>query len=322
MDELQEKLKHTRAQLSHATHLNHQWIDSAKRGVFGSLKSFNPKLQTIYTQLIKIMPMLNMPITLVGPSGVGKNTTALQWHELHQLFRKIDEKYSGRFSTVKASQLTPGFFSNIIKKNTRGDTYLIEDIENFSLASIDEFLAFMNKVSSPSFDQENSPVLILSSTQNLNFNINTHSIPLELIAVLSANLFSIPRLFDRYEDFELIITQSLKKLNVLNYKQSRTWINFLKSFDYKNNILDLNFYLKTCCDLFGKDFTSWDFKVASQKLNSYKIETLNESNQYKISKNLLLETISICDSNYKLAAKKLNLSLGRFIEYMLYFGIR
>ncbi len=222
----------------------------------------NPKYIDILKYILYILDEDDIPILLLGESGVGKSYLAKTIHELSNRGEKSYEQINcGILSGEKMYQQIWGWekgsftgatngYEGLIKRADQG-TFFIDEIDRASSEVRNAILTFVENKTYEKLGAtkvENAKVrLIFGSNKNLKKYIKKGQFEPDLYARIAGRIVNIPPLRERLDDIDLMVDSFLETLN----EEKKTSITIdksardhLKTHSWPMNIRELHRYIK------------------------------------------------------------------------------
>ena len=222
----------------------------------------NPKYIDILKSILYILDEEDIPILILGESGVGKSYLAESIHKLSNRGEKSYEQINcGILSGEKMYQQIWGWekgsftgatngYEGLIKRADQG-TFFIDEIDRASSEVRNAILTFVENKTYEKLGAtkvEKAKVrLIFGSNKNLKKYITKGQFEPDLYARIAGRIVNIPPLRERLDDIDLMVDSFLETLN----EEKKTSITIdksardhLKTHSWPMNIRELHRYIK------------------------------------------------------------------------------
>ena len=222
----------------------------------------NPKYIDILKSILYILDEEDIPILILGESGVGKSYLAESIHKLSNRGEKSYEQINcGILSGEKMYQQIWGWekgsftgatngYEGLIKRADQG-TFFIDEIDRASSEVRNAILTFVENKTYGKLGatkvEEAKVRLIFGSNKNLKKYITKGQFEPDLYARIAGRIVNIPPLRERLDDIDLMVDSFLETLN----EEKKTSITIdksardhLKTHSWPMNIRELHRYIK------------------------------------------------------------------------------
>lgn len=305
-------------------------IDQAKRGRLGTLRSFVPSLQQSYLKLVHSLDDNVNAVLIQGQKGSGKKTLVSEYLKLYSLYRRLKNLNEGKLIRIDAKLIQKGFFRKLKNDTATGNVYYIEKIERLDSQLQDEWLEYIDEITSLDLDSHSFPKVMFSCESSLTLKAIHGQLDQLFVTFVSMNRIFLPRLKDRFDDLPLIVNQLLGELAPQSSSCPQWLLAKLQEYQWPFNVLQLKKVFILMIQKCGSvdQWTLEDFPLDDLSSSQIKrIDTLiveNDEQQEKkeIDSQVIQHAMMLSRGNRSLAAKALGISKAQLLQFLLHSGLR